>query len=196
MTEFYDRCFVNKHVDQFIRDHNDPHGERFSLWIEQKWTGRPVWDEERATRSLTPVAVAGGGRRIITDRSSAHSAAWVSPKRRPTDVGRRFKLRDARHWMRLFFWAWRDLGLLANPHVEDFVVRFIGHFMRVYERQGTMFARESARWSLDSTRTTAYGAADNVFGDIVDDRSFHSALQDLPPSEQEDTSWPYEVMSS
>ena len=30
---FYERCFVDAHLDQFIAEHSEPHAERFANWI-------------------------------------------------------------------------------------------------------------------------------------------------------------------
>jgi hypothetical protein len=50
----------------------------------QKLTCSSVWDEERASRSHSPVKVANGRTVAVHDRSSAHVAAWYSPKRPQT----------------------------------------------------------------------------------------------------------------
>ena len=44
----------------------------------------------------------GGFRHVCVhvDRSSAHFAAWHSPKREPEKFGQHFKLDDCRVWMR------------------------------------------------------------------------------------------------
>jgi hypothetical protein len=51
----------------------------------------------------------------VNDRSSAHFAAWHSPKRPAEDVGVHFQLNDARAWMRLMFWAGREEGSVPLP---------------------------------------------------------------------------------
>jgi len=108
----------------------------------------------------------------VHDRSSAHFAGWHCIKRaepRVTQmgthkVGDRFKLDDARVWMRLHFWACRETGLFAGGRAwmqqgkcetatplqlefENWYERFIGHFMRVYERSAPAFARVDSAWS-------------------------------------------------
>ena len=51
---FYQLAFKDPHLDQFIRSHDDPHGERFALWIAEKMgLGRP-WSQERSTRPMCP----------------------------------------------------------------------------------------------------------------------------------------------
>ena len=32
---FYERCFVDSHLDQFIAEHSEPHAERFANWIAE-----------------------------------------------------------------------------------------------------------------------------------------------------------------
>mmetsp|Transcript_4688 Transcript_4688/g.7961 ORF Transcript_4688/g.7961 Transcript_4688/m.7961 type:complete len:179 (-) Transcript_4688:398-934(-) len=63
---FYDKAFRDATLDKLIRSHADPHGHRFATWIHQKLTGSSVWDEERATRSNTPVEVANGHTIVVT----------------------------------------------------------------------------------------------------------------------------------
>ena len=71
--------------------------------------------------------------------------------------GEHFKLDDCRVWMRLHFWAAREVGLFADhPAFMDYYVRFIGHFVSVYERLAPPFARESARWSESPANVEAY----------------------------------------
>ena len=58
---FYEKAFNDPHIDQFIRNHDDPHGERFALWIAEKMGhGRP-WTQERSTRPMCPFNVPGVG---------------------------------------------------------------------------------------------------------------------------------------
>eukprot|EP00662_Eupelagonemidae_sp_cell21_P002515 gene2515-42946_t len=169
MTDlFYRRCFVDPHVDQFLRDHADPHGRRFAAWLAQKM-GDPAqpWDADRAARGRCPVAVGGGYEMVVHDRSSAHQAAWMSPKRPAQDVGRHFQLDDCRAWMRLMFWSARDAGLLDHPQFADWYVRFIGHFVRVYERSAPPFVRLEARWSANPDNVDAYRRGGRRHGDII-----------------------------
>merc|ERR1712083_109261 len=85
---------------------------------------------------------------VVNDRSSAHFAAWNSLKRSREELGRHFNLEECRIWMRLHFWAMRESGLMElSPSFCDYYVRFIGHFVKVYERKAPQFAREALRWS-------------------------------------------------
>ena len=96
-TAFYKKAIADPHLEQFIRDPHDPHGERMATWIAEKFGHGTPWSEERATRPRCPVALPHGvGSIVVHDRSSAHFAAWHSPKRGPTVFGDHFHLDDCR----------------------------------------------------------------------------------------------------
>jgi hypothetical protein len=190
---FYEWAFQDQTLDKFIRSHSDPHGSRFARWIHQKLTGSRVWDEDRYTRDLTPQAVAGGRTAVVHDRSSAHAAAWYSPKRPSNEVGRHFKLDECRVWMRLHFLAMRQSGIVEkSPSFADYYVRFIGHFVSVYERSATKFTRESFRWSADPKNVETYLQNGRKMKDALD-VNFWNAARDLPKEELEDDEWPHFV---
>lgn len=192
MTElFYGKAFKDSTLDQFIRSHDDPHADRFSKWIHQKLSGSTVWDHDRSQRDPTPVKVAGGLQAIVHDRSSAHAAAWYSPKRPKRDVGRHFSLEECRVWMRLHFWAMREAGLVeTNPSFADYYVRFIGHFVKVYEGVAPKFARESFRWSADPTKIERYLNKGRKMTDVLG-LTLEQAISQIPESESKDIDWPY-----
>lgn len=192
MTElFYEKAFVDPTLDKFIRNHDDPHGSRFAKWIHQKLSGSNVWDLDRQSRSQTPVRLAGGHLHIVHDRSSAHAAAWYSPKRPSSQVGRHFKLDECRVWMRLHFWALRQSGLAdKSPSFADYYVRFIGHFVRVYENSAQQFARDSWRWSADPSNIEAYLQNGRVMKDVLG-LSLEEAEDQIPEEELNDYVWPY-----
>lgn len=191
MTErFYQKAFKDPTLDQFIGSHDDPHGSRFSKWIHQKLSGSNVWDMDRAQRDRTPVTVAGGRTTVVHDRSSAHVAAWHSKKRPARDVGRAFKLDECRVWMRLHFWAMRESGIMEkSPSFADYYVRYLGHFVRVYESSAPLYARDSLRWSANPKNTENYkrtGRMDEVLG-----LSMEEAEASIPEKEANDFEWPY-----
>ncbi|KAL9189995.1 hypothetical protein ACHAXT_009670 [Thalassiosira profunda] len=190
MTErFYANAFQDATLDKFLRDRNDPHGRRFATWIHQKLGGPGnAWDSDRAARSTSPVSVANGHRIVVSDRSSAHVAAWHSPKRPANEVGRHFQLDECRVWMRIHFWAVREAGL--SPSFVDYYVRFIGHFVNVYERAAPAFARESYRWSGDKANIDAYIASGRTMTDVMG-QSLGQALRQIPEAEAQDGVWPY-----
>ena len=67
-------------------------------------------------------------------------------ERKPDRVGTHFELHDARTWMRLMLWSGMESGIFeASPTFEDWYVRFIAHFVKVYERLAPPFARDSFR---------------------------------------------------
>lgn len=191
-TAFYAKMFADRHLDQFVRSHKDPHAERLAAWIAEKMGAGTPWTDERRTRPRHTVKVAGGMRVTVTDRTSAHRAAWNSPKRDPRDVGQRFALRDARIWMRLMFWSAREVGAFdgaAGRVFQTWFVRFIAHFVRVYEGQAPAFARESAQWSLNPVNIQDYLATGSM-PDVLD-VSDYVAYGQLSAAER-NTQWPYE----
>lgn len=161
MTEkFYLKCFADPYISQFIQNTDDPHAERLANWIVEKMGGEgQPWSTERLERSKCPVHVrlGDGSRHVVHDRTSAHVAAWFSPKRDDEVMGERFKLHDARIWMRLMFWSAREVGLLEQfPRFQDWYVQFIAHFVAVYERGAPGHALESCQWSANSDNTERY----------------------------------------
>lgn len=188
-TSFYKKAFRDATLDKFIRSHDDPHAKRFAGWIHQKLTGSSVWDKDRASRSDEPVEVANGYTIVVNDRTSAHVAAWHSTKRQANDVGRHFKLDECRVWMRLHFWAMRECVGDTSPSFTDYYVRFIGHFVSVYEGQAPTFARDSYRWSASPSNIKDYldsGRMDDVLGVTIG-----RALGQIPENEANDTTWPH-----
>lgn len=125
---FYEKyVFADPVLDKFIRSHDDPHGERFATWIAEKMgVGTPWSDERRTPGSRCPFHDARMGEMLVHDRSSAHFAAWHSPKREPAQFGRHFNLEECRLWMRLHFSAAREAGVFAaSPRFAEYYVRFI-----------------------------------------------------------------------
>jgi hypothetical protein len=200
-ASFYKKCEVNAHLDQFIRRHSDPHSERFALWILEKFGDGTPWTDERRTRKVDKMQI---GREVVEvsyDRSSAHFAAWHSPKRAPEKWGQHFQLDDARVWMRLHFWAARDVGLFEPEHAAfmDYYTRFIAHFVSVYSSKSPPFTRESARWSADPQNIERYMSSKNIMADVIG-VPLTQALETLPPHERlytgsshVDKAWPYEL---
>jgi len=202
-TAFYEKCFVDPHIDQFLRRHDDPHGERFALFIAEKFGDGTPWTNERRTRKRDVMQIGHHLENVAFDRSSAHFAAWHSPKRAPDKWGQHFKPDDARIWMRLHFWAARDVGLFAPQHAAfmDYYMRFIGHFISVYSSKSPPFTRESARWSENQSNIQRYIAAGNVMFDVID-QPVERALLGLPAEERLYTGskspnpvWPYDLSS-
>ena len=93
--------------------------------------------------------------------------------------------------MRLHFWALRESGLIEkSPSFADYYVRFIGHFVRVYESTAPAFARDSFRWSADPAKIKAYIQNGRRMRDVLD-LSLNEALAQIPASEANDSIWPY-----
>ena len=207
-TIFYKKAFTDILLDTFIASHQDPHFARLGTWIAEKMDpSNDVWTQERRVRNANPcpVILSGGHEHIVHDRSSAHAAAWYSTKRSKQLVGQHFNLNDARVWMRLMFWSAREAGLLAHPTFAEWYVKFIAHFMRVYEGTAPQFSRESLRWSESQANIDAYLASGQTrtvgnvtqkyFAMPVDVTTLgplSQALQALPREEHADaTPWPY-----
>ena len=193
-TSFYEKAFLDVNVSKFVRDPSEPHAVRFSKWICEKLGAGTPWTEERRTRVHVHQNI-GGMKHAVYDRSSAHFAAWHSPKRPKEEYGRHFNLGDCRAWMRLHFWAMREVGLWEkSPLFCDFYVRFIAHFVRVYEGSAPPFAREAARWSDPEhggvESIARYIAGGRRMTDVLD-ISLDRALAQIPSSEAHDAEWPY-----
>jgi hypothetical protein len=190
-SRFYELCFVDQHVDKFIAHHDDPHARRFATWILEKFGDGTPWTRERRTRPTRVMRIGGEVGRVAFDRSSAHFAAWNSPKREPEKVGLHFKLDDARVWMRLHFLAARETRMFEeHPVFMDYYVRFIAHFIRIYSSGAPPFVRESVRWSADPANVEQYMEAGNLMRDVIG-QSLEVAWKQLPEEERADASWPY-----
>jgi len=51
----------------------------------------------------------------------------------------------------------RECGIFErSPSFAEYYIKFIAHFVSVYERTAPAFARDSARWSADPQKTQAY----------------------------------------
>lgn len=194
---FYQKAFADPVLDAFIRSHEDPHGERFAAWIAEKLGVGTPWSDERRTRRIELFEAKGHSLQTPHDRSSAHFAAWHSPKRSDDVWGEHFKLDTCRVWMRLHFWACREEGLTEHAAFIDYYVRFIGHFVSVYEQAAPPFARESLRWSADAANVQRYMDAGRRMPEIMG-LSHEDALAALPPDERiysgskDGRHWPYE----
>jgi len=199
---FYEKAFADPHLDKFIRSHDDPHGERFATWIAEKMGDGTPWTDERRTRPVTNLRVGRQVMEVAFDRSSAHFAAWHSPKREPHKWGEHFKPDDARVWMRLHFWAAREAGMFetdAGRAFMEYYTRFIGHFISIYSSKSPPFTRESLRWSADPQNIQRYLAAGNLMDDVIG-KSVDAELAKLPAAERAYTgsgvrnaAWPYDV---
>merc|ERR1719444_452336 len=126
------------------------------------------------------------GREVVEvshDRSSAHYAAWHSPKRDPAKWGTHFKPEDARVWMRLHFWAAREAGMCEHEAFMEYYTRFIGHFISVYSSKAPPFTRESLRWSADPRNIQKYLDAGRTMTDVIG-KDVDRELAKLPSDEQ------------
>uniref|UniRef100_A0A7S1M6D7 Uncharacterized protein n=1 Tax=Alexandrium catenella TaxID=2925 RepID=A0A7S1M6D7_ALECA len=197
---FYRRSFGDRHIDKFIANRGDPHADRFALWIVEKLGDGTPWTQERRTRPRRQMRLGGEVVDVSFDRSSAHFAAWHSPKREPHRWGEHFRFDDARVWMRLHFWAARETGMFhRHPEFMEYYMRFIGHFISIYSSKAPPFVRESVRWSASPKNVQLYLAAGNVMRDVID-KPIDEALAELPAEERlytgsrhSDPAWPYDL---
>jgi len=196
---FYQKVFADSHVDKFVASHEDPHHERFALWIQEKFGDGTAWTRERRTRPKRYMKIGDEVVQVAHDRSSAHFAAWNSPKREPHKWGVRFRPDDARVWMRLHFWAARETGMFDEHEAfMEYYTRFIGHFISVYSTHAPPFTRESARWSADPRNVQRYLESGRVMTDVIG-KDVASELEKLPAEERVYTGsrarnpvWPYD----
>lgn len=191
MTDlFYQKAFSDSTLDPFIHSHSDPHGIRLAKWIHQQLTGSFIWDEDCRIRDKTPFQIYSNKKHIVDDLTSAHTAARGCLKRSKGEYGRAFQLDECRVWMRLHFWAMRESGiLLKSPGFADYYVRFIGHYIGIYESQSPLFTRESCRWSENPENIERYLASGCQMKDVVG-LSMEEATHQLPEEESSDTVWP------
>jgi hypothetical protein len=81
--------------------------------------------------------------------------------------GQHFKLDDTRIWMRLHFWAVREVGLSEHTAFWGWYQKFIGHFIRVYESRAPAYVQDSARWSADPSNSEEYLNNGCFMSDVV-----------------------------
>lgn len=154
-TRFYARAFEDFTLAQFMTVYDDgavAHGKRFADWTIEKMGGEgSPWTDS--------------GRHGM--RQPTHYKAWNSTARDPKVRGEHFKLDDCRVWMRIHFWAFREVGLAEHKAFWNWYVSFIGHFIAIYERRAPPYAKEAAEWSADSKNLEAYVAQGNKMVDVI-----------------------------
>ncbi|KAF0697292.1 hypothetical protein As57867_011960, partial [Aphanomyces stellatus] len=142
-TRFYARAFLDDQLKPFFfeEDGATAHGQRLADWIVQKMGGEGTpWSDS--------------GRWGM--RQPSHAKAWYNEKRHPSVRGNHFNLVDSRTWMRIHFWAARECGLEAHAAFWDWYVRFLQHFIAVYEWRAVPFAAEDASWAANPDNVDAY----------------------------------------
>jgi hypothetical protein len=154
-TLFYPKMFRDKHLQQFVESTSDPHPERLADWIAEKMSGHKYWSSQLHQRPDDQPY----------DRQSAHHKAWYSFRRDQDKTGRRFKLDDAVTWMRLFFWSIRESGLSDTPF-WGWIMKFISHFIRIYENTASHHVLEAAEWSADNDNLIRYEQNDWLMTDV------------------------------
>jgi hypothetical protein len=76
----------------------------------------------------------------------------------------------------------------TSPALTDYYIRFIGHFVNVYEGTAPMSARESARWSADPSSIQEYIDNGLTMNDVLG-LSLDQALAQLPEEEANNSVW-------
>ena len=77
-----------------------------------------------------------------------------------------------------------------SPSFADYYVRFIGHFVRVYESTAPAFARDSLRWSANPKNIEEYVNNGREMKDVLG-KGMYQAAEDIPDHEFDDPEWPY-----
>jgi hypothetical protein len=179
---FYELSYGDAHLFRFLGGLQQPlrvHARRFAIYIgEVMGATTAPWTDDLRVRSRKRIVLAHGMSAVVTSRLGAHSCAWHSVDREPERVGRRFKLDDCRVWMRLLFWAARDCGYDEAAPLFRYLVKFVGHFIAVYETSARQFARLESRWSACPGRTAAY-LAQAVDTDGVEGRRRRAVMGDV-----------------
>jgi truncated hemoglobin YjbI len=153
-TRFYARAFEDQILQQFFfeEDGATAHGQRLADWIIQKMGGEgEPWTES--------------GR--WGQRQPSHHKAWHNPKRHPSVRGDHFKLEDARSWIRIHFWAARELGLSDHEPFWNWYISFLEHFITVYERRAVAYVAIDAEWSENPQNIEKYIADGYIMQDIA-----------------------------
>jgi hypothetical protein len=172
LTAFYSKFHEDRHLKQFLGGLQQPlevHARRLGLYITEQM-GKPdaPWSKDLEERERKVIRLAGGRSAVVTDRFSAHHCAWHSVDRAPERVGRRFKLDDCRVWMRLMFWALRDCGHGEDSPFFRYMLKFVAHFIAIYEQTARQFTLLEARWSHDPRNLEIYERNGRFMGDVVD----------------------------
>lgn len=189
-TAFYRKFHEDVHLKQFLGGLQQPlevHAHRLGSYIAEMMgaPGKP-WTRDTRTRDPVPIRLGNGETRptIVRDRATAHHCAWNSVDRPKEKMGRRFKLDDCRVWMRLMFWAARDCGFSESHPLFQYLLKFVAHFISIYEQTARRFTLLESRWSLDPANTDAYLANGRFMIDVVD-LPFGEAVKALPRSERD-----------
>ncbi|KAH9070448.1 hypothetical protein Ae201684P_002806 [Aphanomyces euteiches] len=152
-TRFYARAFLDKQLQPFFfeEDGATRHGQRLADWIIEKMGGEGTpWTDS--------------GRYGM--RQPSHYKAWNSKKRDVAVRGDHFNLVDTRTWMRLHFWAARECELHNHKAFWAWYIRFLQHFVAIYERRAVPFAFHDANWAANTANIDAYLENDHKMIDL------------------------------
>ena len=89
---------------------------------------------------------------------SSHAAAWYIPKIPKRDVGRHFNLDECHVWVdaSTILELWESGLVESNPSFAEYYIRFIGHFVRVYEVTAPICLLEKASTGPQTHPTPSY----------------------------------------
>jgi len=157
-TRFYARSVEDFTLAPFMTVEEDgaaAHGTRLADWIVEKMGGEgKPWTES--------------GRYGL--RQHSHFQAWNSNARDSSVRGDHFQLDDCIVWMRIHFWAMREVGLAEHLFFWEWYVGFIQHFIAVYERRAPAFTQAAAAWSREIANTQTYIENGNRMLDVIGKR--------------------------
>ncbi|ETW02434.1 hypothetical protein H310_05947 [Aphanomyces invadans] len=152
-TRFYAHAFLDSQLKPFFfeDDGATAHGHRLANWIIEKMggEGKPWTDSGR-----------------LGMRQRSHSKAWNCVKRHESVRGDHFNLVDARTWMRIHFWAARECRLHRHEAFWRWYIRFLQHFIAVYERRAVPYANDDANWSKKQSNLDAYIQSNHTMLDL------------------------------
>ncbi|OQS03267.1 hypothetical protein THRCLA_21198 [Thraustotheca clavata] len=154
-TRFYARAFKDDQLKTFFfeEDGARAHGQRLADWIIQKMGGEgQPWTDS--------------GRWGMRQRS--HYKAWNCEKRDVSVRGNHFNLMDTRTWMRLHFWAARECHLHLHTAFWQWYIDFIKHFIAIYERRASRYAKQDAAWSKEKRNLDKYVDDGYYMKDLVE----------------------------
>jgi hypothetical protein len=156
-TRFYSFMFEDKLLKTFlfVDDGPEGHAKRLGDWIIEKLGGEGLpWSDS--------------GRHGT--RQQQHRLAWNNTKRDRSVRGRPFDITDTRVWQRLHFLAARECGLAEHAAFWGLYVKFIAHFIGVYESRAPNYTAIDSEWSADPSNVQQYFSNGRTMRDIMGSR--------------------------
>jgi len=134
-TTFYTKFLTDQLLKNLRIEKDGPemHGKRFGDWLVEKMGGEG-----------TPSTDLGRENQLDWQ----HMRSYFSPQRAPARQGKRFELDECRVWMRLMFLAGREEGLDKHTQFWNWYLKFIKHYIDIYNMCAPNYAERDAAWSL------------------------------------------------